>query len=98
MTTRSVFVKRRKRVCEAQGGTCQPTPARDRPELHVFEGTAARGKNRLMEGSVLTGAERSETAGFEVHVGIEAQARAVNGHLLGVIRLIPELGGPVVIG
>jgi uncharacterized membrane protein len=51
-----------------------------------------------MESSVFTCAQRRETSGIEVHLGVEAHAGAVNGRLLGVIYLVPELGGRVVIG
>jgi hypothetical protein len=94
---RDVVVKRRQSMCEAQRGTSQSPPARDHPELHVFEGTAARAENGPMESSVFTGAQRRETTGIEVHLGVEAHARAVNGRLLGVICLVPESGGRVVI-
>jgi hypothetical protein len=50
-----------------------------------------------MESPVLAGTQRGETTGIEVRLGVEAHARAMDGCLLGVIYLVPELGGRVVI-
>jgi hypothetical protein len=50
-----------------------------------------------MESSVFTGAQRRETTGIEVDLGVEAHAGAVNRCLLGVVCLVPESGGRVVI-